>query len=61
MDELLDTGRVVCPTHCTIVGDRPRKLLLLSQVLQVANSTVKDRFLFLFNHIFLIPIPVMHD
>ncbi|KAH9013745.1 hypothetical protein EDB85DRAFT_2076558 [Lactarius pseudohatsudake] len=44
------------------VDDPPRKLLLSSQVLQVANSnTVKDRFLFLFNDILVIAKPVTHD
>ncbi len=44
------------------VDDPPRKLLLSSQVLQVANSnTVKDRFLFLFNDILVVAKPVTHD
>ncbi|KAF8259101.1 hypothetical protein EI94DRAFT_1813952 [Lactarius quietus] len=44
------------------IDDPPRKLLLSSQVLQVANSnTVKDRFLFLFNDILVIAKPVTHD
>ena len=44
------------------VDDPPRKLLLSSQVFQVANSnTVKDRFLFLFNDILVIAKPVTHD
>ena len=44
------------------VDDPPRKLLLSSQVFQVANSnTVKDRFLFLFNDILVIAKPVTHE
>jgi serine/arginine repetitive matrix protein 2 len=44
------------------VDDPPRKLLLSSQVFQVANSnTVKDRFLFLFNDILVIAKPVTYD
>lgn len=40
----------------------PRKLILSSHVLQVANAnTVKDRFLFLFSDILVIAKPVMHD
>ncbi|CAL1707433.1 unnamed protein product [Somion occarium] len=40
----------------------PRKLVLSSPVLQVANAnTVKDRFLFLFNDILVIAKPIMHD
>ncbi|KAI0281542.1 hypothetical protein BC826DRAFT_1068957 [Russula brevipes] len=46
----------------TFVDDPPRRLLLSSQVLQVANSnTVKDRFLFLFNDILIVAKPVTHD
>lgn len=44
------------------IEDPPRKLILSSPVLQVANAnTVKDRFLFLFNDIIIIAKPVMHD
>ncbi|KAI9509498.1 hypothetical protein F5148DRAFT_1187202, partial [Russula earlei] len=50
------------PTGSTFVDDPPRKLLLSSQVLQVANSnTVKDRFLFLFNDIIVVAKPVTQD
>jgi len=50
------------PTGSPFVDDPPRKLLLSSQVLQVANSnTVKDRFLFLFNDILVIAKPVTHE
>jgi serine/arginine repetitive matrix protein 2 len=61
LDELLGHGSRG-PTSSTFVDDPPRKLLLSSQVLQVANSnTVKDRFLFLFNDILVIAKPVTHD
>jgi hypothetical protein len=51
------------PNGSTFVDDPPRRLLLSSQVLQVANSnTVKDRFLFLFNDILIVTKPVVtHD
>jgi len=50
------------PNGSTFVDDPPRRLLLSSQVLQVANSnTVKDRFLFLFNDILIVAKPVTHD
>ena len=50
------------PTGTPFVDDPPRRLLLSSQVLQVANSnTVKDRFLFLFNDILIVAKPVTHD
>ena len=40
----------------------PRKLILSSHVLQVANAnTVKDRFLFLFSDILIVAKPIMHD
>ena len=42
--------------------DPPRKLVLSSPVLQVANAnTVKDRFLFLFNDILIIAKPILQD
>lgn len=45
-----------------LVDDPPSKLLLSSQVLQVANSnTVKDGFLFLFSDILVIAKPVTQD
>lgn len=44
------------------IDDPPRKLVLSSPVLQVANAnTVKDRFLFLFNDILVIAKPVIQD
>lgn len=44
------------------IDDPPRKLVLSSPVLQVANSnTVKDRFLFLFTDILVIAKPVIQD
>jgi serine/arginine repetitive matrix protein 2 len=46
----------------TAFDNPPRKLLLSSQVFQVANSnTVKDRFLFLFNDILIVAKPVTHE
>ena len=61
LDELLGYGSRG-PNGSTFVDDPPRKLLLSSQVLQVANSnTVKDRFLFLFNDILVIAKPVTHE
>jgi len=61
LDELLGHGSRG-PAGFTFVDDPPRKLLLSSQVLQVANSnTVKDRFLFLFNDILVIAKPVTQD
>ncbi|CCM05013.1 uncharacterized protein FIBRA_07212 [Fibroporia radiculosa] len=45
-----------------VVDDPPRKLVLSSPVLQVANAnTVKDRFLFLFNDILVIAKPIVQD
>ncbi|KAI0915796.1 hypothetical protein AcW1_003703 [Taiwanofungus camphoratus] len=44
------------------IDDPPRKLILSSPVLQVANAnTVKDRFLFLFNDILVITKPIVQD
>lgn len=44
------------------IDDPPRKLLLSSPVLQVANAnTVKDRFLFLFTDIMIIAKPIMYE
>ena len=61
LDELLGYGSRG-QTGSTFVDDPPRKLLLSSQVLQVANSnTVKDRFLFLFNDILVVAKPVTQD
>ncbi|KAH8078041.1 hypothetical protein BXZ70DRAFT_688395 [Cristinia sonorae] len=46
----------------TAVDDPPRRLVLSSPVLQVANAnTVKDRFLFLFSDILVIAKPVSQD
>ncbi|KAI9461283.1 hypothetical protein BJY52DRAFT_219516 [Lactarius psammicola] len=61
LDEILGSGSRGSDSS-PFVDDPPRKLLLSSQVLQVANSnTVKDRFLFLFNDILVIAKPVTHD
>ncbi|KAI0268680.1 hypothetical protein BC834DRAFT_866706 [Gloeopeniophorella convolvens] len=61
LDEMLGRGSRG-PSGGSLVDDPPRKLLLSSQVLQVANSnTVKDRFLFLFNDILVVAKPVTHD
>ncbi|KAF9566693.1 hypothetical protein CPC08DRAFT_681970 [Agrocybe pediades] len=50
------------PIYSSALEDPPRKLLLSSPVLQVVNpSTVKDRFLFLFNDILVIAKPVTYD
>ncbi|KAI0051205.1 hypothetical protein FA95DRAFT_1554782 [Auriscalpium vulgare] len=50
------------PAGGTILEEPPRKLLLSSPVLQVANSnTVKDRFLFLFNDILIVAKPIVQD
>ena len=50
LDELLLGHGLRGPAGSALVDDPPRKLLLSSQVLQVANSnTVKDHFPFLFN------------
>lgn len=44
------------------IEDPPRKLVLCSPVLQVANAnTVKDRFLFLFNDLLVIAKPVVPE
>ncbi|KAI0093390.1 hypothetical protein BDY19DRAFT_990034 [Irpex rosettiformis] len=44
------------------IDDPPRKLVLCSPVLQVANAnTVKDRFLFLFNDLLVIAKPVVPE
>ncbi|KAH7888569.1 hypothetical protein F5I97DRAFT_721338 [Phlebopus sp. FC_14] len=50
------------PAWPPAIDDPPRRLLLAAPVLQVVNSnTVKDRFLFLFNDIFLIAKPIIQD
>ena len=44
------------------IDDPPRKLMLSSPVLQVANAnTVKDRFLFIFSDILVIAKPIIPD
>ncbi|KAI0035906.1 Sec7 domain-containing protein, partial [Vararia minispora EC-137] len=46
----------------SLIQDPPRKLLLSSPVLQVANAnTVKDRFLFLFTDILVVAKPMLQD
>jgi len=61
LDEQLGNGSRG-PNGSTFVDDPPRRLLLSSQVLQVANSnTVKDRFVFLFNDILIVAKPVTQD
>ncbi|KAI8994088.1 hypothetical protein BD414DRAFT_457527 [Trametes punicea] len=46
----------------SVLDDPPRKLVLSSPVLQVANAnTVKDRFLFLFTDILMIAKPILPD
>ncbi|TFY81572.1 hypothetical protein EWM64_g2440 [Hericium alpestre] len=60
LDELLNRGSR--GAAASFMDDPPRKLLLSSPVLQVANTnTVKDRFLFLFNDILVITKPIMQD
>ncbi|KIJ67920.1 hypothetical protein HYDPIDRAFT_148021 [Hydnomerulius pinastri MD-312] len=50
------------PVWPSVIDDPPRKLLLAAPVLQVVNSnTVKDRFLFLFNDVFIIAKPIIQD
>jgi hypothetical protein len=62
LDELLLGHGSRGPAGSAHVDDPPRKFLLSSQVLQVANSnTVKDRFLFLFNDLLVFTKPVTHD
>ncbi|KAF7797899.1 hypothetical protein EIP86_009105 [Pleurotus ostreatoroseus] len=61
LDEALGRGSrsSVWPIN---LDDPPRKLLLSSPVLQVANAnTVKDRFLFLFNDLLIIAKPTVQD
>ncbi|CDO77634.1 hypothetical protein BN946_scf184946.g28 [Trametes cinnabarina] len=46
----------------SVIDDPPRKLVLSSPVLQVANAnTVKDRFLFLFTDILIIAKPIIQE
>ncbi|KAJ7217980.1 hypothetical protein GGX14DRAFT_439151 [Mycena pura] len=50
------------PMWASAIDEPPRKLILLSEVLQVVNAnTVKDRFLFLFSDILVIAKPVMQE
>lgn len=59
LDEILGRKSTIWPSA---IDDPPRKLLLAAPVLQVVNShTVKDRFLFLFNDIFIIAKPITQD
>lgn len=61
LDEVLGRGSKSSISPIAI-DDPPRKLVLSSPVLQVANAnTVKDRFLFLFNDIVVIAKPVVQD
>ena len=61
LDEMLGRGPK-SPLWSSAIDDPPRKLLLAAPVLQVVNSdTVKDRFLFLFNDIFIIAKPLIQD
>ncbi|KAI0315140.1 hypothetical protein OF83DRAFT_1174122 [Amylostereum chailletii] len=61
LDEALQGGSRG-PNGAAFIEDPPRKLLLSSPVLQVANvNTVKDRFLFLFNDILVIAKPIIQE
>lgn len=61
LDEMLGRGPK-SPIWPSAIDDPPRKLLLAAPVLQVVNSdTVKDRFLFLFNDVFIIAKPITQD
>ncbi|KAF8441489.1 hypothetical protein L210DRAFT_3398578 [Boletus edulis BED1] len=61
LDEMLGRGPKG-PVWPSAIDDPPRKLLLAAPVLQVVNSdTVKDRFLFLFNDIFIVAKPIIQD
>lgn len=61
LDEMLGRGPK-SPVWPSVIDDPPRKLLLAAPVLQVVNSdTVKDRFLFLFNDIFIVSKPIIQD
>ena len=61
LDELLGRGSK-SPVWLSAIDDPPRKLLLAAPVLQVVNSEiVKDRFLFLFNDIFIVAKPITQD
>lgn len=61
VDEMLGRGPK-SSVWSSAIDDPPRKLLLAAPVLQVVNSdTVKDRFLFLFNDIFIVAKPIIQD
>ncbi|KAA1476793.1 hypothetical protein DENSPDRAFT_530533 [Dentipellis sp. KUC8613] len=61
LDDMLSRG-TRGNTGTFFFEDPPRKLLLSSPVLQVANAnTVKDRFLFLFTDILVIAKPIAQD
>ncbi|KIJ18914.1 hypothetical protein PAXINDRAFT_97024 [Paxillus involutus ATCC 200175] len=61
LDEMIGRGPR-SPVWPSAIDDPPRKLLLAAAVLQVVNAnTVKDRFLFLFNDIFIIAKPIIQD
>ena len=61
LDEKLARG-TRSPMWASALDDPPRRLILSSPVLQVANpNTVKDRFLFLFNDLLVIAKPVTWD
>ncbi|KAI0743334.1 hypothetical protein C8Q80DRAFT_1180359 [Daedaleopsis nitida] len=61
LDEMLGRGSK-SSFWPSAIDDPPRKLVLSSPVLQVANAnTVKDRFLFLFNDILIIAKPILQD
>ncbi|KAJ3557403.1 hypothetical protein NM688_g1486 [Phlebia brevispora] len=61
LDEILGRGSKSSVWPISL-DDPPRKLVLSSPVLQVANAnTVKDRFLFLFNDILVIAKPVVQE
>lgn len=58
LDEVLGRGTKTA----MYPDDPPRKLVMSSPILQVANAnTVKDRFLFLFNDILVIAKPIVQD
>ena len=61
LDEILGRGSK-SSLWPSAIDDPPRKLILTSPVLQVANAnTVKDRFLFLFSDILIIAKPILQD
>lgn len=61
LEEMLGRGQK-SPIWPSAIDDPPRRLLLAAPVLQVVNSdTVKDRFLFLFNDIFIVAKPIIQE